>query len=647
MELNDNRYMQNEWPSIPESYPHSVFDDSPTWYLYLQRMAKYLNEIIDFSNDTKKYLNEFFEKFDSKVFDTLEDVLVAWKNDGRLQEILRVIYDPMILPYLDQLKNEVNEYQEDQKQIWTDFLNSVKDILESIDPNGEILSELVSARRPEGETDSYSSLGERLDNQIGLNTDFRLVEKNLSFMKRVSNEFTERAVNIKWYGAKGDKTTDDTQAFKDAIATLDHGDTLFIPKGSYLLTETLVINKAITMICDGTLYLNHDQLGLDFYPVNVYGEFNPKEDKGHHLTLKLKIDRNTTHMMTTTAVGVQIQNCFNGEFYLDDIRNNYTGVVFKASKLGNRYSAVTYCRIYIVTLKNYQENLKHIALENGYITQNQHYGGSFQMDANLSPDTAHVLLLNRGTSVINENVFFGCAFEGHTKKGIVAEKMNSGSFINCRFEMPDATHLFHFSKECRMNEFVNSHYIRELMRENKFYDNEDRSTSSSNTKVEYIDYSLGLITYYDRVYYITPNKNYNTSFGNAQNSVILSDIPSGWEEVRVVTNNMVENRINASATTVANARLSVDLRVSDKIYCVDYATFPFDEILFTKPPKNSRTITISILKSTTNPIPFKTDSTLAGIVDLTGNNSARPTGKKYTVIHYELQDNKIYILNHY
>ena len=49
-------------------------------------------------------------------------------------------------------------------------------------------------------------------------------------------------VNVKDFDAKGDGVTDDTQAIKDAVATLKDGDTLYFPSGTYLVSFDMYIS---------------------------------------------------------------------------------------------------------------------------------------------------------------------------------------------------------------------------------------------------------------------------------------------------------------------------------------------------------------------------------------------------------------------
>jgi hypothetical protein len=66
--------------------------------------------------------------------------------------------------------------------------------------------------------------------------------------------------NVKWFGAAGDGVTDDTAAFKAAIDCLDRNQAgnsgaarLYIPKGTYKLTDTLNIRATMIIEGDGPL----------------------------------------------------------------------------------------------------------------------------------------------------------------------------------------------------------------------------------------------------------------------------------------------------------------------------------------------------------------------------------------------------------
>src|SRR5690606_33397239 len=62
---------------------------------------------------------------------------------------------------------------------------------------------------------------------IGDPQQFRTEEA--SVIDKVKLEFIDRAVNLKWYGAKGDGVTDDSAAWNAAIQDVPSGGALYVP----------------------------------------------------------------------------------------------------------------------------------------------------------------------------------------------------------------------------------------------------------------------------------------------------------------------------------------------------------------------------------------------------------------------------------
>lgn len=63
---------------------------------------------------------------------------------------------------IEDLKRLYEEYIASGKSDWEEFVEQNKEIIESVDPGGTVLSELIQARKPEGVT-PFQTLGERLD----------------------------------------------------------------------------------------------------------------------------------------------------------------------------------------------------------------------------------------------------------------------------------------------------------------------------------------------------------------------------------------------------------------------------------------------------------------------------------------------------
>lgn len=70
------------------------------------------------------------------------------------------------------------------------------------------------------------------------------------------------AINVKKFGAKGNGTTDDTEAIYAAIESAPEGSTVFFPAGTYITNSTLNISKPVTLLGqDSTIKSTHYAYG--------------------------------------------------------------------------------------------------------------------------------------------------------------------------------------------------------------------------------------------------------------------------------------------------------------------------------------------------------------------------------------------------
>jgi hypothetical protein len=88
-------------------------------------------------------------------------------------------------------------------------------------------------------------------------------------------------VSVKDFGAKGDGTTNDTAAIQAAINATTSGDTLFIPNGTYLVTNTLTCSLPITIVGEGigSVILVGASVGNSTDIIRVYPTSSSSESK--------------------------------------------------------------------------------------------------------------------------------------------------------------------------------------------------------------------------------------------------------------------------------------------------------------------------------------------------------------------------------
>lgn len=188
-----------------------------------------------FSFRKMKMEHEFVEQFTTRDFSF--EVIKSVYSDG-LKEVKK---DGSTYVWtIEDLIRLFNEYIVSGKSDWEEFVEQNREVLESVDPGGLLLSELIRSRKPAGADVPYKDVPERLDKQIGLNSDFRSFEADESFMQRVYNEQVERGVNVKWFGARGDGIHDDSNAINDCINYVHArgGGTVLLPENSTFLLKT-------------------------------------------------------------------------------------------------------------------------------------------------------------------------------------------------------------------------------------------------------------------------------------------------------------------------------------------------------------------------------------------------------------------------
>jgi hypothetical protein len=117
------------------------------------------------------------------------------------------------------------------------------------------------------------------------------------------------ALNVKWFGARGDGATDDYAAIADPTqpsalraATAAGGGTVYLPVGNYRLGTTLTLNQGINLVGEGpyasVLTFTGGGVGIAWQPTSGIGDIIDAEIK----------DLQVTTSSSAATVGVQIND---------------------------------------------------------------------------------------------------------------------------------------------------------------------------------------------------------------------------------------------------------------------------------------------------------------------------------------------------
>ncbi|MGA3473155.1 glycosyl hydrolase family 28-related protein [Lactiplantibacillus plantarum] len=96
----------------------------------------------------------------------------------------------------------------------------------------------------------------QMDELLGSLTSLKPIGSNL--IDKLNNEFSSRAVNVQWFGAKGDGSHDDLAAINQAIAATNPGTKIVFPAGNYKISGNVMIDKKVTLLGTKPVFDSND-----------------------------------------------------------------------------------------------------------------------------------------------------------------------------------------------------------------------------------------------------------------------------------------------------------------------------------------------------------------------------------------------------
>lgn len=117
--------------------------------------------------------------------------------------------------------------------------------------------------------------------------------------KRIKRIF-DSEVNVKWFGATGDGSTDDAPAIKKALGGIPEGNTLFFPTGTYIIGDSMQVTKNIKIVgMPGTTLKikNTSTLGSRIKYIFKYDTINTVDVD--NMTFDMNVANTATYVDTT------------------------------------------------------------------------------------------------------------------------------------------------------------------------------------------------------------------------------------------------------------------------------------------------------------------------------------------------------------
>ncbi|MFS1012642.1 BppU family phage baseplate upper protein [Enterococcus casseliflavus] len=169
--------------------------------------------------------------------------------------------------------------------VWTfeDLLRLLQEFKDSGETDFLVWFDEIKDQLSEDAAGNLMLLYQSLRDKTGKDSDFREFEADKSFMRRVFNESAERGINVKWFGARGDGQTDDTEAIQRAIdyAAENNFFKVKIPDGVYLIKAWDETSTSTTYLRDTGGIALKDNLTLELsdgtilkVPENPYDAYN-------------------------------------------------------------------------------------------------------------------------------------------------------------------------------------------------------------------------------------------------------------------------------------------------------------------------------------------------------------------------------------
>lgn len=164
-------------------------------------------------------------------------------NKAPFRSELQKLLDTVKL-LIDDADGDLNKW----KQKLTDLFTTLK-------AQGADTANLLTTLQVQIKQNNLFTQGQ-MDELLGSLTSLKPIGSNL--IDKLNNEFSSRAVNVQWFGAKGDGSHDDLAAINQAIAATNPGTKIVFPAGNYKISGNVMIDKKVTLLGTKPVFDSND-----------------------------------------------------------------------------------------------------------------------------------------------------------------------------------------------------------------------------------------------------------------------------------------------------------------------------------------------------------------------------------------------------
>lgn len=222
-------------------------------------------------------------------------------------------------------------------------------------------------------------------------------------------EFSDRAINVKWFGAKGDGVTDDTAAIQNAIYSMKEGDTLLIPSGTYII-RNIIFNPPnyCNLICFG-IFKTETKSGIIF-------QIGSDTERRYYYKIQGLSVVTPIKSWDSNVTGVRCVNIYASCIEIKKVEKFYTNILIEGTNnIGNSYN-----KYFIGVSYKGKKSLYLKASNGGWCNENSFYGGEFNYSSDdiLDSECSLLTIEYNETHNLNQNHFYSPSFEGGTNPAI-------------------------------------------------------------------------------------------------------------------------------------------------------------------------------------------------------------------------------------